>query len=241
MVSLLTGGSTTLEWTTGGRTRHALNAPGDLYLLPAGTEDRIRWDQPTSRVILTIEPRVIANAFEETADRQGFEILQRWTFNDRHIASLILALRADLEDGSLAGRLYGESLGLAIAVYLARRYGVPTREPRHYESGLPGYRLRLVLDYIRTYLDQDLRLADLARLAGMSPHYFAQLFRQSTGQSPHQYVLGQRIERAKRLLRNPTLSALDIAVLLGFADASHFSKVFRRTVGATPSRYRADL
>jgi AraC family transcriptional regulator len=76
---------------------------------------------------------------------------------------------------------------------------------------------------------------------GMSPHYFAQLFRQSTGQSPHQYMLAQRIERAKRLLRNRRLSALDVAVLLGFADASHFSKVFRRIVGSTPTRYRADL
>jgi AraC family transcriptional regulator len=75
----------------------------------------------------------------------------------------------------------------------------------------------------------------------MSPHYFTELFRKSTGQTPHQFVLAERVERAKRLLRDPKLTALDVAVLVGFADASHFSKVFRRTVGVTPSRYRTNL
>jgi AraC family transcriptional regulator len=75
----------------------------------------------------------------------------------------------------------------------------------------------------------------------MSPHYFVELFRASTGQTPHQFVLTQRIERARRLLANRALSVLDVAVLVGFSDASHFTKVFRRIIGATPSRYRADL
>jgi AraC family transcriptional regulator len=209
--------------------------------VPAGSQDRIAWDRPTSRLILTLDPQVIATAFEETAHRKDFEILDRWAFEDRHVATLMFALRADLEDESPAGRLYGESLGLAIAVYLARRYGVPTHEPKHYQGGLPAYRLRLVIEYIQTHLSHDLQLAELAALAGLSPHYFTQLFRQSIGQSPHQYVLAQRIERAKRLLRNRSLSALDIALCLGFADASHFSKVFRRCVGSTPSGYRAHL
>ena len=241
MVSLVTEGSANLRWTTGGRSRSARYAPGHICLLPAGSCDRLEWDRPISRVLFTVEPTVLARAFEETAHRADFGILERWLFEDRHIASLMLAMRADLEDGSPAGRLYGESIGMAIAVYLARRYGVPTHELGRHSGGLPRYRLRLVLDYIRTHLDRDVRLADLAMLAGASPHYFAQLFRQSTGQSPHQYLLAQRIERAKRLLRNHTLSALDVAVLLGFADAGHFSKVFRRMVGVTPSSYRADL
>jgi AraC family transcriptional regulator len=241
MASLVISGCTSLHWKTSSQERRAQYAPGDIYLLPAGTRDHLEWDRPTSRIILTVEPRILARAFDETAHRADLEIRERWIFQDRHIASLMLALKADLEDGSPAGRIYGESLGLACAVYLARRYGVPTHEPRHYSGGLPGYRLRPVLDYIRTHLDQNVHLADLAALAGVSPHYFIELFRQSTGQSPHRYVLAQRIERAKRLLRNRALSALDVAIRLGFADASHFSKVFRRLVGTTPTSYRADL
>ena len=241
LVSLLTSGSPTFEWCVGGRTGRALHEPGHLYMLPVGTRDRVRWDRPTSRLVLTLEPKVIANALEETANRDNLELQQHWTLCDRHIAALMQALRADLEDGSPAGPLYGESVGLAIAVYLARRYAVPMQKPRTYKGGMPEHRFRLVVDFIQAHLDRDLRLTDLARLAGMSPHYFAQLFRDRTGHSPHQYVLTQRIERAKRLLRNHTLSALDVGLLLGFADASHFSKIFSRAVGATPSRYRANL
>jgi AraC family transcriptional regulator len=190
---------------------------------------------------MTLESRIITSAFEDTAHRDNFELVERWTLHDQHLTRLMFALHADLDDGSPAGRLYGESLSLAVAVYLARRYGVPNQKTREHRGRLPGHRLRLVVEYVRAHLDRDIPLADLAGVAGMSPHYFADLFRKSTGQTPHQFVLRERVERAKRLLRNPKLTALDIAVLVGFGDASHFTKVFRRVVGATPSQYRADL
>jgi AraC family transcriptional regulator len=240
-LSLLTSPSTSVEWTTGGRTRRALNRSGNIYLLPAGTRDRLGWDAPTSRIVMTLEPRLIASALEETAHRDAFELVERWTLHDEHLTRLMLALHADLADGSPAGRLFGESLSLAAAVYLARRYGVPNHKPREHRGGLPGHRLRLVVEYVRSHVDRDIPLADLAAVAGMSSHYFAELFRKSTGQTPHQFVLRERVEQAKRLLRNPKLTALDIAVLVGFGDASHFTRVFRRVVGATPSQYRADL
>jgi AraC family transcriptional regulator len=154
---------------------------------------------------------------------------------------VLLALRADLKDGSPAGRLYGESLGTALAVYLARRYGTLPMRTRQVRHGLPTYRLRQVLDYITAHLDQDLSLADLARTAGMSPHHFALLFRQRMGTSPHRHVVEQRIERAKRLLRDHTRSVLEVALASGFESQSHFGRVFRRVVGVTPSDYRAAL
>jgi AraC family transcriptional regulator len=240
-LSLLTSRVATVEWTTGGRTRRALNTQGNIYLLPAGTRDRLGWVGATSRIVITLDSRVITRAFEETAHRDAFELVDDWALHDQHLARLMLALHADVEDGSPAGRLYGESLSLALAVYVAGRYGVPSRTPRTHTGGLSGRRLRLVLDYIRDHLDRDVPLADLAAVAGMSPHYFVELFRASTGQTPHQFVLTQRIQRARHLLGNRSLSVLDVAILVGFNDASHFTKVFRRVIGATPTRYRADL
>jgi AraC family transcriptional regulator len=240
-LSLLTSRSTHVEWTAGGRTRRAQNTCGNIYLLPAGTRDRLGWDTATSRIVITLDSRVITRAFEETAHRDTFDLIDQWTLHDPQLTRLILALHADLEAGSPAGRLYGESLSLALAVYLAGRYGAPNQTPRVHKGGLPGHRLRLVLDYIRDHLDRDLPLGDLAAVAGMSPHYFVDLFRASTGQTPHQFVLTQRIERARHLLGNRALSVLDVAILVGFSDASHFTRTFRRSVGATPTRYRADL
>lgn len=228
------------EWTTEGRTQRAVNPPGTIYLLPKGTRDRLAWRGRSDRILVTLEPRLLTGALEQTAHLDDLELQTHWQLEDRHLLSLILALRADLEDGSPAGALFGESLGTAMAVYLARRYGAIRARPTR-RGGLPGYRLRRVRDYVASNLDKDLRLADLAALSGTSPHYFAELFRQSMGMSPHRFVLVRRIARAKELLRNEALSVFDVAVQTGFTSPSHFTKVFRRVAGPTPSQYRAAL
>ena len=88
---------------------------------------------------------------------------------------------------------------------------------------------------------RDLRLSELAQVAGMSPHYFCQLFKQSTGHTAYQYVLRQRIESAKRYLRDPKITLAVASAATGFADQSHFTKVFRRMVGVTPAQFRANV
>jgi AraC family transcriptional regulator len=240
LLSLLLGAAVEAEWTTEGRTQRALNPPGTIYLLPKGTRDRLAWRGRSDRILVTLEPRLLTGALEQTAHLDDLELQTHWQLEDRHLLSLIQALRADLEDGCPAGGLFGQSLGTAMAVYMARRYGaIRARPPAR--GGLPGYRLRRVRDYVASNLDKDLRLADLAALSGTSPHYFAELFRQSTGMSPHRFVLDRRIGRAKELLRNQALSVVDVAVQTGFTSQSHFTKVFRRIAGPTPSQYRAGL
>ena len=87
-------------------------------------------------------------------------------------------------------------------------------------------------------LVQELSLTALAAVAQMSPYYFSRLFKQSTGLSPHQYVLQQRVEWAKRLLAEARLSITDVAQRVGFASQAHLTLVFRQRVGATPRQYR---
>jgi AraC-like DNA-binding protein len=109
-----------------------------------------------------------------------------------------------------------------------------------YVGGLPRHRLKRVLDYIGDNMAADLHLAQLAAVAGMSSHYFAELFRQSTGLAPHQYVLSHRIERAKQSLQDPRISIMDAALGAGFQNSSHFARTFRRLVGTSPSRYKSE-
>ena len=104
---------------------------------------------------------------------------------------------------------------------------------------MPAHRLRRVLEYIDQNLAGNLRLKELSEVAGMSPHYFSELFRRSVGRPPHQYVLWQRIERAKEALRNPRRSVLEAGLAAGFENPSHFARAFRRLVGATPRQFRA--
>ncbi|NEQ26951.1 MAG: helix-turn-helix transcriptional regulator, partial [Microcoleus sp. SIO2G3] len=104
-------------------------------------------------------------------------------------------------------------------------------------NGLPRHTLRQVMDYIHEHLDRDLTLATLAAIAQISPSYFSNLFKQSTGLSPHQYVIRCRVDRAKQLLRQGKLSIAEIAYSLGFTHQSHFSHHFKRLVGNSPKAF----
>jgi AraC family transcriptional regulator len=110
-----------------------------------------------------------------------------------------------------------------------------------YRPGLPGCRLRRVLDHVRDHLVDDLSVARLAAVAAMSPHHFSALFKNSTGFTPHRYVVMQRIECAKQRLEDLRSSVLVAAMDSGFENPSHFARTFRRIVGTSPSEYRADM
>jgi AraC family transcriptional regulator len=202
--------------------------------------DEVNWAGPTERLVVAIHPRLLTNALDETAHRTDVELTERWDLFDEHISAPLHEMAADLDDGSPAGPIYGESLANALGVYLLKRYTVRPSTPVAYKGGLPGYRLKRVLDYIAASLDGNISLAQLSAIAGMSPHYFSELFKQSTGRTPHTYVLHQRIERAKQRLRDPECSVIDAGLEAGFENPSHFARVFRRLVGTTPSRFRAE-
>jgi AraC family transcriptional regulator len=93
---------------------------------------------------------------------------------------------------------------------------------------------------MRAHLDEELTLERLAGETGFSPYHFARLFRQTTGQTPHQFVLGERIRRAQALLSGTDQPLAAIAVESGFASQSHFTQVFRRQLGCTPGQYRRE-
>lgn len=149
-----------------------------------------------------------------------------------------LALKAELEAGGTDSRLYAESMATAMAVHLLRRYSLLEQEIKHYTGGLPKYKLREAIAYIQEHLEQNLTLAELAAVVHMSPHYFASLFKQSTGLTPHQYVTSCRIERAKQLLARRELTIVEICQQVGFQNQSHFTRVFRQHTTTTPKAYR---
>jgi AraC family transcriptional regulator len=159
---------------------------------------------------------------------------------DPVVFHLLMALRDELRAAGPGDRLYVESLGSALAAHLSYKYGSSSREesPR---GGLAPFRLKLVKEHVDANLGRDLRLPELASLAQMNVDSFIRAFRQSVGVPPHRYILMQRVERARALLRASAFSIPQVAVRSGFGSQSSFTRAFRRLTGTTPREYRRSL
>jgi AraC-like DNA-binding protein len=103
---------------------------------------------------------------------------------------------------------------------------------------LPPWRFRQVESFVQARLGVGISLADMAAASGLSPMYFAAQFKAATGMRPHEYLLLQRIEQAKIMLRNSKVSILDVAISVGFQTQGHFSTVFKRMEKRTPNDWR---
>lgn len=230
-----------LIWRSEGKQGNKIIGPGSIIVLSRGTEDAGSFPKPVKRILLSLEPNVLQQAFPDSNAGRDVELIPQWGVQDPQIEYIVRALEADLEAGLPGGKLFGESLLCALAVRLQRSYAVTPPRVAKPGNGLPRPRLNRVMEYVEANLDQEIALATLAETAGMSTHYFCELFKQSVHLSPHQYVLRRRIERARKLLNDPEITVLEAAVRSGFSDQSHFTKIFRRIVGVTPTGYRAAL
>ncbi|HSY12588.1 MAG TPA: RpiB/LacA/LacB family sugar-phosphate isomerase [Verrucomicrobiae bacterium] len=130
------------------------------------------------------------------------------------------------------------SLGENMAEEVVAAYLDAALAPIEVVGGLPPRRLQRVFSHIRENIARDLSVAELAQTVGMSQYYFSKLFKMSTGTTPHQYVMRQRVERAQEVLRETRTALAEVATIVGFETQSHFTSVFRRLVGATPKHYR---
>jgi transcriptional regulator GlxA family with amidase domain len=104
--------------------------------------------------------------------------------------------------------------------------------------GLTSLQLRRAGEFMHAHLDEDIGLADMARVVGRSPFHFAHSFRATTGQSPYQYLIQLRIDHAKALLAETRIPLVEVGLAAGYSTAPHFSTAFKQIVGVTPSEYR---
>lgn len=226
----------------GGKTHTSLYGKGDISITPAEMPFFARWDADDHYLQIRIASRFLQHVAKEALaiNPNRLELLPEFRTRDPQIEAIGMMLLTELKQENIGGRLYIESLANVLAVHLIRQYTATKSHLSVYEGGLPQQQLSQVLDYINDHLAQDIKLADLAALLNMSQFHFSHLFKQSSGTSPYQYLLQQRVERAKELLKQSDRSIMDIAFLCGFNSHSHLSKQFRQFTGMTPTVYRAN-
>jgi len=229
------------EWHLDGHVHRVNSGSGSVLIVPNGLEASVRvWRaRPDTQWILEFDPATMEQRIPESVGGSRLELVPHFDVTDSQLLRLLQTLHGDLCSGSPAGSVFGETVGAALALYLAQHYSTRSRPIRSLGGGVAEGSLRRVLEYIQANLEDDLHLQELAGIADLSTFHFAKLFKRSTGCSPHQFVLQRRLERAKELLRNPHISLSEVSLRAGFADQSHLSNVFRRYVGLTPARFRA--
>ncbi len=225
-----------------GRVSGCVHLPLDIDVVPAGTPSywEIQSKTATDVLMVQIAPKfvqTVAARCDVSQSRSGS--LNRFQLRDPQIARLGLLLRDELETGGLGGRLYGESLITALIVRLLHHSVGPPMGDRNSGGGLAPAKLRRVVEYMQEHLGQDITLTEIADTANLSPSQFRLLFKQSTGLAPHQYLIVQRVERARLLLLHSDLTISQIAAGVGFADQSHLTRLMRRLVGVTPRKLRS--
>jgi len=162
-------------------------------------------------------------------------------FTEPRLSGMVAAVHAEMVAGFPSGRLFLDSVEQAIAVTLVNGHAVRHRPVQFSRGGLGSARLRRVRELVHAKMEDDLSLDEMAQAVGLSTAHFARMFRKSTGETPHQFVLRQRLERAKAMLRAPDARVLDVAVACGFKTQQHFAQVFRDVWGVSPTEYRQYL
>jgi AraC family transcriptional regulator len=157
---------------------------------------------------------------------------------DLQLQQIAMLLLSEIKSGGIIGRLSAEALTQVLVIHLLRHYSTVTQPITSEGRSLAHNQIQQAIDYIHAHLDRDLSLAELASVVNISPTYFASLFKQAMGISPHQYVIQQRVEKAKLMLKKTDLAIADIALQVGFSSQSHLTQQFKRVTGMTPKQIR---
>jgi AraC family transcriptional regulator len=185
-----------------------------------------------------VDPSVVTRAAAAEHVSGSIEVIEKYVETDSVIKGVSIALLAELDSNRLSGHLYAESLANILAVQLLRNYSAfPVRLAQRV-GGLSGRKLLEVKSFIAANYTRDIRLEELARVAGLSRFHFAREFKRVTGASPHHYLMELRIDRAKELLQGSKLPLIEVGLESGFSHQSHFTRLFRRFTGTTPQSYR---
>ena len=205
---------------------------GEMTLMPRGVPSQWSWNSACDRLDVIVYPDVFG-------DGRKLDVIDRYVFRNSEMEAICRHLYQKLTLSRMPERFYVESQLMRLAVLLLHYHSTASQADRTLPpGGLTRHQARRVLDYIESNLGGQLTLTELARIADLSLHHFARMFKRTIGVAPYRYVLERRVERAKWMLRTARASLVDISLAVGFDSQSHFTSAFGRMVGATPTEFQ---
>lgn len=213
---------------------------GALEIIPAQSETFARWVVEKQNLLVAVDPLHLEQLAGMEFDRDTFELYPpKLGFVDPRTYVLARWMRREMEAKELG---YEESLDAQVTlftIHLLRNYSsLKARSTSIYNGGLSPNAWRRVNDFIQAHLTESLPLKRLATVAGLSPSHFARAFKQTTGQSPHQYVIAARLAYARHLIVKTEAPLSEVAKIAGFSSNSHMTAMMKHVWGTMPKQYR---
>jgi AraC family transcriptional regulator len=204
--------------------------PKHLWIQPAGEPFSFRVDTTAKWCGVIIDPAKMATVVgSEAAVEPAIGI------HDPVLIPIMEALCAEVLRGGSSGARFADAMIAAIGTQLIRLFGEAQKQ---FKGGLTGRTVRVVTDYVEANLARDIDVETLAQLTQLSQAHFSRAFKQSTGQSPHQFVTTKRLDRARRLLADTNEPVASIAIDCGFSDQAHLSRLFSQAFSVSPTQFR---
>lgn len=214
--------------------------PGGAFACaPVNTSLYSYWESADDDLVFVIQPDWLKQLALETGqlNPSRVELLPVAMQQDPTMTSLGHLFQRELCNDLLGGSLYYESLINLLGIHLLRHYCAFDAKPLHPTQNHGDKKLQLAIDYIHDHLGQEISLTAIATYLGMSQYHFCRWFKRSMGVAPYQYVIQQRVERAKNLLIHSELSLADIALACGFNNQGHLNRHFKKVLGMTPRQF----
>jgi AraC family transcriptional regulator len=170
----------------------------------------------------------------------GRELMPRVGYHDTLLHRLVERLAGQIHEEGAAATLFRQSLVQTVQLHIAEHYPAQPRPALadNTERRLDHSAQQVVIDYLHSELDSRIDLDELAATVNMTASGFLSAFSAAFATTPHQYLIEQRIQRAKALLSGTAASISEISVSVGFSTPSHFATTFKQRVGVTPTVYR---
>jgi AraC family transcriptional regulator len=215
-------------------------ARDDVVITPAGLESGWYWHEKSRVIVITLDPErlerfarlelgllLTANQLRDIPQQQDADLCQTGTM-----------LLDALNHRSAGAEVMYESFARIFLVKLLQRYGEVRAAELDFAQGFTAERYARVLAFIGAHFGEPITIEDMASEAALSPAHFSRLFRAALGETPYQFLMDYRIEKAKTMLAEPGRPIIDIALACGFADQPHFTRIFKRLTGKTPRDWR---
>jgi AraC family transcriptional regulator len=209
-----------------------------MCIVPAGQTVSAEWDDGFEMLVIGFAPHHLARMSLEFNGSPEVHLIEAFLPNDTLIQYLGNAILNEHQQPTERSPLYAESIWRTLMLHVMHKYTDTKRETVGGVGKLNSHKIRRATEFIENRLVDDLTIAEVAQTVNLSYFHFIRAFRAAVGITPEQYITRRRLEVAKSLLSNTDLPVIDVCVRAGFKNQSHFTSLFRKRFGVTPTAWR---